>query len=86
MSESRIPAVFIGHGSPMNALEDNRYTTAWSELAEITAAPASDRVRLGALVHQRVCRHRDERAAHDPRLLRLPATAVRHALPRTGLA
>ena len=33
MSESRIPAVFIGHGSPMNTLEDNRYTTAWSQLA-----------------------------------------------------
>jgi len=33
VSESRIPAVFIGHGSPMNAIEDNRYTTAWSELA-----------------------------------------------------
>ena len=33
MSESRIPAVFFGHGSPMNALEDNRYTTAWSQLA-----------------------------------------------------
>jgi 4,5-DOPA dioxygenase extradiol len=33
VNDSRMPAVFIGHGSPMNALEDNRYTVAWSELA-----------------------------------------------------
>jgi 4,5-DOPA dioxygenase extradiol len=24
-----MPVVFFGHGSPMNALDDNRYTTAW---------------------------------------------------------
>jgi 4,5-DOPA dioxygenase extradiol len=28
-----MPAVFVGHGSPMNTLQTNRYTTAWSELA-----------------------------------------------------
>ena len=27
-----MPAVFIGHGSPMNTLESNRYTQAWREL------------------------------------------------------
>ena len=30
---SFIPALFVGHGSPMNTLETNRFTTAWSEMA-----------------------------------------------------
>jgi 4,5-DOPA dioxygenase extradiol len=29
MSDQRMPAAFIGHGSPMNTLERNRYTEAW---------------------------------------------------------
>jgi 4,5-DOPA dioxygenase extradiol len=29
MSDQRMPAAFIGHGSPMNTLERNRYTDAW---------------------------------------------------------
>jgi len=28
----RMPALFVGHGSPMNTLEANRYTDAWREL------------------------------------------------------
>lgn len=32
MTTSRMPALFLGHGSPMNVLEDNRYTQAWREL------------------------------------------------------
>ncbi len=28
---STIPAAFIGHGNPMNALETNQWTTAWNE-------------------------------------------------------
>jgi 4,5-DOPA dioxygenase extradiol len=29
-SVERMPAVFIGHGTPFNALNDNRFTQAWS--------------------------------------------------------
>ena len=29
---ARMPVLFIGHGTPMNALEDNPYTRAWRDL------------------------------------------------------
>jgi 4,5-DOPA dioxygenase extradiol len=34
-----MPAVFIGHGSPMNALEHNRYTDAWRAFAVDSPRP-----------------------------------------------
>ncbi len=37
-SSSRMPAVFFGHGSPMNALGDNQYTAAWEQLGRSLAA------------------------------------------------
>jgi aromatic ring-opening dioxygenase catalytic subunit (LigB family) len=44
------PAVFVGHGSPMNALEKNRYTQAWATFGDrsrtwsvlVHAFPAAD--------------------------------------------
>ena len=40
MAESRpMPAVFIGHGSPMNTLERNRYTDAWRAFGEAAPRP-----------------------------------------------
>lgn len=35
----RMPAAFIGHGSPMNTLEQNRFTEAWRALGEIVPTP-----------------------------------------------
>jgi hypothetical protein len=29
-----MPAAFLGHGSPMNALERNRYTEAWEKVPD----------------------------------------------------
>lgn len=34
-----MPAVFLGHGSPMNALEHNRYTAAWRAFGESVPRP-----------------------------------------------
>lgn len=34
-----LPAVFVGHGSPMNALETNRWTQAWRDFGESIPAP-----------------------------------------------
>lgn len=39
MSEPRMPAFFVGHGSPMNALEDNKYTETWRQLAKTLPRP-----------------------------------------------
>jgi len=33
------PAVFIGHGSPMNTLDENRYTAAWRAFGESIPTP-----------------------------------------------
>jgi 4,5-DOPA dioxygenase extradiol len=34
-----MPAVFLGHGSPMNTLETNRYTDAWRKIGERAGKP-----------------------------------------------
>jgi 4,5-DOPA dioxygenase extradiol len=36
---SRMPVVFFGHGSPMNALEHNQYTETWRGLGESLPKP-----------------------------------------------
>ncbi len=38
---SRTPAVFFGHGSPTNALEDNECTRAWRSMAKSIGKPAA---------------------------------------------
>jgi 4,5-DOPA dioxygenase extradiol len=36
---SRMPALFVGHGSPMNALEDNAFTRGWQDAARRIPRP-----------------------------------------------
>jgi 4,5-DOPA dioxygenase extradiol len=35
----RTPAIFVGHGSPMNAIEENEFTAGWLSLANAFAKP-----------------------------------------------
>jgi len=36
---SRMPAIFIGHGNPMNALASNQYTDGWRQLGQRVPTP-----------------------------------------------
>lgn len=38
-SDPLMPALFIGHGSPMNAIEDNEFTQAWAEVGQSIPKP-----------------------------------------------
>lgn len=35
----RMPVIFFGHGNPMNAIEQNRYTEGWSEIGRTIPRP-----------------------------------------------
>ena len=39
MTETTMPALFIGHGSPMNTLERNAYTNQWRRIGESLPRP-----------------------------------------------
>ncbi|MBZ4023887.1 4,5-DOPA dioxygenase extradiol [Rhodobacter sp. TJ_12] len=38
-SSARMPLVFLGHGSPMNAIEDTAFSRAWTELGQNLPRP-----------------------------------------------
>ena len=38
-ASDRMPLVFLGHGSPMNAIEDSEYARAWTELGRALPRP-----------------------------------------------
>ena len=60
---SRMPVLFIGHGSPMNAIEDTEFSRAWAEVAGriprpravlcISAHWETDGVQVTAMAHPR---------------------------------
>jgi 4,5-DOPA dioxygenase extradiol len=37
--KAKMPALFLGHGSPMNAIEDNGFRRSWQELGKILPRP-----------------------------------------------
>ena len=67
----KMPVLFVGHGSPMNAIEDNEFTARWRRLGQEIPQPKSGVVRVGALAHARHLRHGHGPAPDHSRLRRL---------------
>ena len=40
-SSTTMPALFIGHGSPMNAIEDSEFSQTWAEAARLLPQPTA---------------------------------------------
>ena len=38
-SDQKMPVLFVGHGNPMNAIEDNEYSRAWAEVGKSLPPP-----------------------------------------------
>ena len=38
-SKIKIPVLFVGHGSPTNAIEDNEFSRAWADAAKAIPRP-----------------------------------------------
>lgn len=39
--ESKMPVLFVGHGSPMNGIEDNEFSRRWSEMGKNIPLPSA---------------------------------------------
>jgi 4,5-DOPA dioxygenase extradiol len=76
-----MPAVFFGHGSPMNALEMNRFTTAWRTFGQTIPKPRAILV-VSAHWYERDRSDSDASPPHHPRLLRFPGATVRGRVSR----
>ncbi|MFY7729636.1 MAG: 4,5-DOPA dioxygenase extradiol [Flavobacterium sp.] len=37
----KMPVLFIGHGSPMNGIQDNQFSQTWSQLGKVITRPAA---------------------------------------------
>jgi len=37
--ENQMPVLFVGHGNPMNAIEDNRFSETWQEVGRLLPKP-----------------------------------------------
>lgn len=38
-NKTRMPVVFVGHGNPMNAIENNKHTLLWNQLGKALPKP-----------------------------------------------
>ena len=72
MSTTSLPALFIGHGSPMNTLELNRYTETWRNVAESIPRPKAILMISAHWFINTTTVTAMTSPPHDSRLLRFP--------------
>lgn len=61
-----MPAFFIGHGRPLNAIEDNRFTRGWTDAMKDVPPPQAI-LCISAHWRTRDLRHGHEPASDHPR-------------------
>ena len=69
IAEKPLPVVFLGHGSPMNAIEDNEFHQGWRRQAMANTSVGA--VRVCPLVDPWLANHCQSAAAHHSRFRRL---------------
>ena len=75
MSE-KMPVLFVGHGSPMNAIEDNEFSRAWKDAGKYPAKATCDFVHFSTLGNSRHTCYCHGTAAHDLRYVWLSQRIV----------
>ena len=78
----RLPAIFFGHGNPMNALGNNAYARAWAELGARLPRPRAVLCISAHWYLPQLAVTAMANAADDPRFRRFPARAVRSPVSR----
>ena len=61
-----LPAIFFGHGNPMNAVRSNTYTEGWRRIGIEIPGPQAIPVGIRALVCARNRRHHQHGSQDDP--------------------
>lgn len=75
-----MPAVFFGHGNPMNVLLRNPYTESWAAIGAGMPRPRLSSLRFGPLVHRGRSSNGEHRPEDNPRLRRVPPGTVPSAI------
>ena len=64
-STATMPVLFLGHGSPMNAIEENEFVAGWREAGRTLPRPKCHTVHFGTLGDSRdLCHGHGETGNH----------------------
>lgn len=53
--KKKMPVLFVGHGSPMNAIENNKYTKGWEKIVKEIPKPKPRTCSQGKRINWGFC-------------------------------